>query len=107
MAVARLCIAAYSCAGRVVLTGFMTSASFASHGIVAGCSFATALIQVNGVEALDRVEWPVCIAYALYIDDNAVRTVRSESDIVAGLSPARSQLVVAISDSIGATLADD
>eukprot|EP00959_Pyramimonas_sp_CCMP1952_P231227 4833275-Pyramimonas_sp.AAC.1 len=85
----------------------MTSASFAPHCIVAGCPFATSLIRVNSLEPLDQIEWPICITFALYIDDNAVHAVGSEADIVAGLFSACSQLVAAISDGIGATLAED
>ena len=107
MAVARLCFSAYSCARHIVLAGYMTSACYASHGIVAGCSFATTLIRVNSLAALDQIKWPICVTYALYIDDNAVHAIGSESEVIEGLVSASQQLVIAISDGIGATLADD
>ena len=67
--VTAVCLAAYRSARFLVLATVVAPPVFAINGVIAGCGFATTLIRVFTLAALDGLSLPRSISLRVYIDD--------------------------------------
>ncbi len=80
------------------LSGALSRAVVAQHGVIAGCSFANALTRAYSVEACDRVARTIAdipsedSAMDMYVDDLAVTITGTYNQVVNGMSLAKEAL---------------
>ena len=65
----------------------MVGAYYVTNGVVAGCGFATTMIRINSIPALDSLVFGPGISLDVYIDDYGLSCTGSPTD-VAKLLPA-------------------
>ncbi len=80
------------------LSGALSRAVVAKHGVVAGCSFANALTRAYSIEACDRVARTIAeipaedSAMDMFVDDLAVTITGTYDQVVSGMSQAKEAL---------------
>ncbi len=105
----RACYAAYSGPRMVALHGRLAKETHPRQGIIAGCPFATSLIKVFMLRAIDRAKerLPIDVAVDIYIDDVAISTFGSNEEVARKLTLAYDIICTALVEELGCTFAGD
>ena len=96
-----VCLSAHRSARYMVLCSVVSAAQFAEFGVIAGCSMATTVIKVHGIEAFDSVPIAPNSTLDIYIDDTGLNAVGAADQVVTSLQASSAALEVAITDMRG------
>eukprot|EP00959_Pyramimonas_sp_CCMP1952_P234325 4896140-Pyramimonas_sp.AAC.1 len=76
-----VCLAGYRSARFMVLCGVLAPPVFGDHGVIAGCSIATTMIRVFGLESFDSVVLGPSTTLDVYIGDSGLNAVGTAEQI--------------------------